>query len=58
MRLINPLVNTITKFSNVIGNRQPNLRTNRKVYTSCLQWDNVIGQLMSHTYARGHITGV
>ena len=30
------IIKTITKFSNVIGYHQPDLRTNRTVYASCL----------------------
>ena len=42
----------------MIGHHQPDLKTNRTAYASCLKLDSVIGQLKGqltcHAYESGH----
>ena len=40
------IIKSIAKFFNMIGYHQPDLSTERTVYTSCLKLDSVIGQLV------------
>ena len=47
------LIKTITKFLNVIGYQQPDLKINRTVCVSCLWLDSVIGHLTGHAYVCG-----
>ena len=52
------IIKTITKYLDVNGHHQPDLKTNRTVYASCLKLDSVIGQLKGqltcHACESGH----